>query len=249
MKTQMVITDLTRMHHGRVCIAGYTGKRECIRPVLPPPGIPESSLFQQGKAIIYPFSLVELDLISQISESPHTEDWLYDLKSTKYIRDVKSRKEVLEWSLFESLDSLFDQPIYDDLGYYVMSCQGPRSLGTVRPTRVQKVIYKQEFEDAWDYRMIFHDRAGASYRLKITDLTWHFYCDSLRDENLGPQEIANELTTVLHSREIFLRIGLARGWEKFPDRCFLQITGVYTFPDYLDGKNFADLAPARSFRP
>lgn len=42
------------------------------------------------------------------------------------------------------------------------------------------------------------------------------------------------------SSQVYLRIGLARGWKKYPDRCFLQITGVYTFPDYLDGKIFAD---------
>lgn len=28
---------------------------------------------------------------------------------------------------------------------------------------------------------------------------------------------------------IYLRIGLARGWVKHPDRCYLQITGVYGF--------------------
>ncbi|MGI6627904.1 MAG: hypothetical protein ACOX4K_06115 [Bacillota bacterium] len=41
---------------------------------------------------------------------------------------------------------------------------------------------------------------------------------------------------------VFFRIGLARGWSRYPDRCYLQITGVYTFPDYLDGKCFADFA-------
>ena len=39
------------------------------------------------------------------------------------------------------------------------------------------------------------------------------------------------------------RIGLSRGWAKFPDRCFLQVNGVYTFPDYLQGKTFAEFAP------
>ena len=39
---------------------------------------------------------------------------------------------------------------------------------------------------------------------------------------------------------------LARGWQKFPERCYLQITGVYTFPDYLEGKIFTDFAPPRA---
>jgi len=36
---------------------------------------------------------------------------------------------------------------------------------------------------------------------------------------------------------------LARGWERYPDRCYVQITGVYSFPDYLSGRCFADFAP------
>jgi hypothetical protein len=39
---------------------------------------------------------------------------------------------------------------------------------------------------------------------------------------------------------VALRIGLARGWERHPDRCYLQITGVYTDPDYLSGHCYAD---------
>jgi hypothetical protein len=42
---------------------------------------------------------------------------------------------------------------------------------------------------------------------------------------------------------IYLRIGLSRGWQKYPDRCYLQVNGVFTFPDYLDGKTFLDYAP------
>jgi hypothetical protein len=32
-------------------------------------------------------------------------------------------------------------------------------------------------------------------------------------------------------------------WRKFPDRCYLQITGIYTFPDYLKGSTVVDFRP------
>jgi hypothetical protein len=48
---------------------------------------------------------------------------------------------------------------------------------------------------------------------------------------------------VLQGRQVFLRVGLTRGWAKHPDRHYLQLTGVYSFPDYLQGRCFADLAP------
>jgi ATP-dependent DNA helicase RecQ len=41
---------------------------------------------------------------------------------------------------------------------------------------------------------------------------------------------------------VVLRIGLTRHWDAYPDRCFLQITGIHTFPDYLEGQTFADFA-------
>jgi hypothetical protein len=245
-KTRLVITDLTRMHGGRVCIAGYTGKKVCVRPVLPPPGIPESSLYQDGRAIVYPFAVVDMDLLGAVGEPPHTEDQLYDLGSLSFVREVHSREQVLEWSLFDSVAAIFELPIQDDLGFYVMSCQGLRSMGTVQPQMIRQAIYERGVEGAWDYRLVFSDQAGAKYRLKITDLTWHYYCNSVRDATRDPKRIATELSEILRSRKVYLRIGLARGWQKFPDRCFLQITGIYTFPDYLDGFNFADLVPKRA---
>ena len=54
MKTNLVITDLTRMYGGRVCIAGYDNIHRCIRPTLPPPGIPEDTLFQGNSPNNFP---------------------------------------------------------------------------------------------------------------------------------------------------------------------------------------------------
>ncbi|MBC7263779.1 MAG: hypothetical protein H5T64_05395 [Chloroflexi bacterium] len=64
-----------------------------------------------------------------------------------------------------------------------------------------------------------------------------------REQGQKPEEIRAEIKRQLHSATVFLRIGLARGWEKFPNRCYLQITGVHTFPDYLEGRSFTDFTP------
>ena len=37
------------------------------------------------------------------------------------------------------------------------------------------------------------------------------------------------ILTELRRQRVYLRIGLARGWDRHPDRCYLQITGVYGF--------------------
>jgi hypothetical protein len=93
------------------------------------------------------------------------------------------------------------------------------------------------------FRIAFRDGAGVRYRLAVTDLAFRCYVEYHR-QKLGqtPDAVALNLTNTLREGEVCLRIGLARGWEKYPDRCHLQITGVHTFPDYLGGKCFVDYA-------
>jgi hypothetical protein len=243
MKTRLVITDVTRMHHGRVCIAGYDKEQRGVRPVLPPPGIPEAALEINGQAIIFPFALVELDLGAPRPQPPHTEDCDFAPYSVTFIQRVANREKVLSWSLYENVATIFEQPIQTDFGFYVKDCQGRRSLGTVIPKTIVKMIYGPDNRGAWDYRLHFYDQADAFYRLKIVDLTWHYYLDSLRGPDDEPAAIAEKLTGVLQQSQVYLRIGLARGWKEFPDRAYLQVTGIHTFPDYLEGKTFLDLRP------
>lgn len=64
-------------------------------------------------------------------------------------------------------------------------------------------------------------------------------------KGVAPEESARQPTAFLQKAQVFLRIGLSRNWEKHPDRFFVQITGVHTYPDYLRGRCFADLALTR----
>jgi len=248
MKKQISITDLTRMQRGRVCIAGYDEKGICYRPTLPPPGISEQSLFLNGKPVISPFAIVEFSFIAPRPQPPHTEDFDYDPRSMRFIRriDESGRQQLLELSLFDNIESIFEQKIHDDFGYYVMDCVGPRSIGTIVPRKIIEIKYETDVTGNWDYRVRFIDRSGINFRLKITDLTWHYYCDSLRDENHQPAEISRVLSQKIQTKKVFLRIGLSRGWEKFPDRCYLQVNAIHTFPDYLKGKTFADFSSYKS---
>ena len=62
MKTRLVITDLTRMYHQNVCIAGYANNHECIRPVSDRGSIPQTALYLNGKAILYPLNESQIKL-------------------------------------------------------------------------------------------------------------------------------------------------------------------------------------------
>jgi hypothetical protein len=243
MKTLLVITDLTRMQHGNVCIAGYDSQRNCIRPVNYPHGISEVSIIEYHKAVAFPFAVVECDLLQPAPDPPHTEDYQFIPESIHWIRTVdeeQKRANILSWSLYQTVADLFGQPILHEHGCHVMQGQGVRSLGTLIPHAISKVAYQAGAEGTWGYRILFKDGA-AWYNLKITDLTFNYYCDFLRGKGCESDQIALELTRMLKSRKVYLRIGLSRGWKKYPGCCFLQINSILTFPDYLQGKTFVDL--------
>jgi hypothetical protein len=93
----------------------------------------------------------------------------------------------------------------------------------------------------WEYRLSFLDQSGTAYELPVTDLAFRYYLDRLRQgEKFTPHE-ATKLVASLNKRQTYLRIGLARHWEKHPEQSFVQVTGIHTIPDYLDGRCFADL--------
>lgn len=237
---RITITDLTRMQGGFVCVAGYDEAGEAVR--LSRPRVLESDLAQEGQAVVFPTAVVECDVREHQPDPPHTEDYTYGTGSIRLVERLAGPRwsAVLMQALFPTAAALFEQPICHDPGSYVQDGQGPRSLGTLVPRAIKEVSYGQDVSGNWDYRLIFMDEQRW-YRLKITDFTWHRYCGVLRGSGKEPSAIATALTAMLKKRQVFLRLGLSRGWKKFPDRCFLQINGIYTFPDYLDGKTWFDL--------
>ena len=246
MKEPIVITEVTRMQRGCVCIAGYDQQGHCLRPVLPPPGIRESTLYAGPRPIIFPAAKVEFEFTRPTPQPPHTEDIRYEPASVRLIERQPEERwhKMLEATLSKSVSGIFEQPIHSERGYYIMDGHGSRSLGTIRPARILKTIHEfSQDSNKWKYRIGFVDNEQGTYWLTVTDLTWRYFHDQQRQSGHAPADIASEMTMLLKSSEVLLRIGLARGWEEHPDRCYIQLTGVYTFPDYLAGKTFADFAP------
>ena len=249
MKHHIAITDLTRMQSPKVCIAGYTKDGTCVRPVIPFQGIQEWFLHKDDCLIVRPFAVVELDLLRQTPEPPHTEDWEIDRFHRRLVRaqlpeDKKQR--LLERTSSGCVADIFETEIHDDLGFYVRAGRGTRSLGTIQPAEISTLIYEPKSDGKWDYRLVFKDQAGQVYRLAVTDLAYRCYLDYGRLEVAYPvDELLSRLAALFNQRATFLRIGLARQWERFPDRCFLQITGIYTFPDYLRGRCHIDFVLPR----
>lgn len=243
MRTPVVITDLTRMQHGRVCIAAYRRDARCVRPVVPYDGIMEDWLFDHERVIVRPFAVIELDLLDEHPDPPHTEDWLFDPTYKVWLQDLTSerKRKVLARIEDPSITSIFGTAITHEQGWFVAAGIGHRSLGTIRPRQIHALYYNTKPDGKRSYALAFTDQAGEQYRLSVTDLAFRCYLDHLHThDRMRERRAAQMVLNTLNRTQVFLRIGLARGWDRHPDRCYLQITGVHTWPDYLEGRCFAD---------
>jgi hypothetical protein len=250
-KEAVIITDVTRMKKPRVCVAGYLARtNECIRPVYWD-GPTEEWLSVNGRIVVRPFAIVEFELKERNPSPPHTEDCTVDLAH----RVGKGMLTPVEQNAFltkiedRSVESIFGAKInresgHEHLSAYVRAGEGKRSLGTIRPKTLSEVFCREKLgEEGLECRISFTDQTGEEYRLAVTDLSFRRFFDytSLR-EGKSISESSRVLGATLRDSRVFFRIGLARPWKKYPDRCYLQITGIYSFPDYLEGRCFADFS-------
>jgi hypothetical protein len=237
------------MSADKVCVAGYTDDGSCIRPQIKRGNLTEDWLWERNQVIIRPFARVELELVSMTPEPPHTEDWIVDPlhRVSMGMVSVDDRPTFMNRISDPNVEAIFGAHLeyraWNSIrkGCWIRSGEGTRSLGTVLTRGIQQIFHYLSDRGKWEYRISFIDQSGTGYELPVTDLAFRYFLDRLREGNgVSPREAA-KLVTSLNRRQTYLRIGLARHWEKFPDQCYVQITGVHTFPDYLDGRCFADL--------
>lgn len=245
----VTITDLTRMSGNLVCLAGCLPDGRWVRPLFRfGSRHPDEPWLYQGAGVaIRPFAAVEMRFFEQPADllPPHTEDWLVDRAyARRHDLDPVERHELLSGSAAPSVDLAFGATVEGDgegWGRWVMAGGGERSLATVRVGAVRGVLFGVGPHGKREYRLRFEDETGAPFRLMVTDLAFRYRLDALVDrDGLSYPAAARALLDRLQTPDVFLRVGLARRWAKHPDRCYLQVNGVYPFPDYLDGRCFAD---------
>jgi len=233
MITELIVTDITNMHADRICIAAINRQGQSIRPLYKNRSIYRNWCSHSGHTI-QQFSKIKLDLLYNRPMPPHTEDWIIDDNYKEVIGVIAetNRKSILEKILDPHVQSIFGAVINQDgQGRYIFTGQGNRSLGTVRVNALEDYHFGN-YDGRNDYRLLFTDVAGNQYRIKVVDDRFQSFSDQLFKLNKNIDKTRSEILQRLQSKEIFLRVGLARGWASYPTRCYLQITGVYTFPDY-----------------
>ena len=250
-RERFLVTDLTRMSPSTICIAGYVKRRddyECVRPVFHRGLIEETWLYTTSR-IIDPFSVIVLDFHEAKSDPPHIEDWTIarEIVGFDLIFSQEQRKAFLSSKIpvDRSVASIFDDKYLqlETWGAWVPVGSFCRSLGSVRAFDVKVFLdVRVDPSPRLQYKVQFSDDDGSAYRLPFTDLAAQRYCQSLiREQNLTPKDAARRMSFQLNNASmVVIRIGLARPRAPYLNRCSLLVTGIYSFPDYLDGRTHAD---------
>ena len=178
---------------------------------------------------------------SEISP-PHIEDRTFDPLSVEHKDSFSQRHwEVLLRKIsYGSVQDVFDGYLSERR---VQPGTDTRSLGTIKNVNVQNITAEQR-QDRLTFRMDFEDESGELHeRFPVNDLAFRGLFDELSDQHASEQRAAEILLLRIREADrVYLRVGLARPTEigNYEKACWVQVTGVYTFPDYLNGRTWAD---------
>ncbi len=245
MRQTIVITDLTQMPNPEgVCVVGVDQHNQCIRPVLTN-GVLKRHLYIGDELVIQPRAKIKFDFHRVLIEPPHIEDLGFDPNTIVYEGLCTNTEwgQVLQNSSFSTVDGIYDGLLQKHR--WVEPGANTRSIGTLSQVRVTAVKLP-EWSGKLRYRLSFIDNAGFPYdNISVSDLAFRelSYAE-VKKHGRSPATVSEQITSLLTNTDrIYLRLGLARPWVN-PNTgnigCWMQVTGIYTFPDYLGGKSFGD---------
>ena len=243
-KQSLLITDVTAMRGDAVCIAGVNAAGECIRPIFADrQPILRRHLMPKTGGPIRPRAVVDFDLErSDRCEAPHTEDHFFDWEevATRFLVAEEQWREWLEFLAVEDIEEALGVKLQD--GRKAQPRVGRTSLTTVRVREIEEFqLQGNEYEPGKHrYRLRFQTDKSRRFDLPVTDLSLRALVERLWAQSGEHAAVADQINrAVLSADEVYLRLGLGRrfhGWH------YLQVNGIYTFPDYLQGRCYADFA-------
>ncbi|MBT3178378.1 MAG: hypothetical protein HOG03_18020 [Desulfobacula sp.] len=224
---EIIITDLTRFHGNKVCIAGINPETyECIRPM---PYIPVSTCKEKN---ILPGSRLKGNFIPLPNlKAPHTEDKkhnnlkLFSPCTSEEFYNLLSRTEE------ESIADGFEIELKTGQKHIPIETPPDHSIITIQVDPKSVSFVENQFKPG-EVKMHFTDRSGLRFQyMPINDFGYYNYMQSN-----GTGSFIFEINPFIQKQnEVFFRIGLTREHPIKDKKGFwIQVNGIYTFPDCND---------------
>lgn len=224
---ELVITHLTRMQPGFICLAGIdtaTGKH--VRPCLPNHNRLSRNLFQQQRAFDIA-SVVDLGTTKYVGQPPELEDHLFHAAEVRLVRREDGHTF---WNfLFEgaatSLRSLFGPDLtFESPRATVAPNRGIASLGFLMPLRKPRLCVENMCGKP-ALRLRLRDE-GQFLNLSVTDLRLY----EPDQTSLRMTQIADVASRIERGVPLILGVGLTRLFRKDENsepKHYLQVNNIH----------------------
>ncbi|MBY0425901.1 MAG: hypothetical protein K2Q22_09710 [Cytophagales bacterium] len=223
-----IVTDLTRFKNKDIVCTALVDLNTgaCYRP------LPYLDYEQVIKLNIIPGSIIQGKLVLKSKNiQPHVEDSTYE--NLKYLGECPKGDfiKALEFGLADSIETGFNVSLNQNQKHIEIADAPNKSIITIEVTPYNIEIRPDSYEQG-KIKICFTDNSGKYYSyLSITDLGFYNY--ALRHHSSGDLD---EINSFLSKQDkIYLRVGLSREFKSLDLRngYWLQINGIYTFPEYL----------------
>jgi len=226
-RKQLVITGITRMNQGRVCVSGVDLETlKFVRPVFGA-GLNRDFTMDGSTQVVQHFNVVELEFKNyRPSKEFHTEDWLInETFAPKFIRHLTT----------EQVKTFLDSISISDLKKAIE--RKDKSLFVIKSPELKSIVHVDNPSGKLEVRFTFVDRAGNQYNsIPVNDLLILAWIKLQIKKKYNYNE---ELIKRFNSNPFrYLRIGLTR---VFLGRPWEQVTALFTIPDLFAGESFATL--------
>lgn len=224
-RKQIIITGITRMNQGNICVSGVDPQTwRFVRPLFQS-GLQRDFTLEGRTQVISHFNLVEIEFKHYRPDHIyHTEDWIINENfAPRFIRHLTDQEIV----------NVLNRMSITDLNQ-AMQPQD-KSLFIVKTRQILQIWDEISF-DKFKVRMSFIDNAGTIHnRVPVTDLlTLAFvkYQKSINNNNYSA-ELKKAFNANPHR---YIRIGLTR---QFQGQYWKQVTAMITIPDLFNGRSFS----------
>jgi len=219
MKHRLLINEVTT--YGKLrCVAGYNfATGGMIRPEPSPGGFWPSYLTGQATAL-YPGNVMDFEGTIPDTEFPHRrEDRVVNVGPT-----IVSRLTTADFaSNLAAIGSTLSKNTFD---HFRVSSSGTAYVeagtdcGSLFGVQLPKGSISLE-----EVQTDRGPRLRCSFELHGSDLCLSVAATDIR--NLHERSGLAAVRNGLNNQTVHLRIGLARGWGDFPNRCYMQVNGIY----------------------
>jgi hypothetical protein len=228
---QVLILAMTYMRSG-ICTAGFTtepdpvSRLRWVRPVKEYGNVLLGDMTDDTGRVVQCSDVVELDLIKPRSEPPHTEDVITDFvyRRPRLLRRLEGERRARFFA------ANLDRAPRDVLVHQT------RSLCLIHPDQVAARFSLDPQSGNYEARVRFrlgnlrHARADSQRGIPVTDLKWRALGRAWLRHTPGELALTGpELAERLRAADIYLALGLSRGYE---GRYWLMVVGVHVVPDY-----------------